>query len=63
MGREDDIRLIAYSIWEKEGCPNGHDCEHWIEAEAIWEKERKSQPVPSIGRAKAKKAPKRARKS
>jgi hypothetical protein len=35
MGREDEIRLIAYRIWE-EGCPNGRDCEHWYKAEVIW---------------------------
>lgn len=37
MGREDEIRLIAYNIWEEESCPNGRDCEHWFKAEAIWE--------------------------
>ena len=38
MGREDDIRLIAFRIWEEEGCLNGWDCEHWLRAESIWEK-------------------------
>jgi Protein of unknown function (DUF2934) len=37
MGREDEIRLIAYSIWEEENCPDGCDCEHWFRAETIWE--------------------------
>ncbi len=41
MGREDEIRLIAYSIWEEEGCPDGKDCEHWMRAEAIWEEDQK----------------------
>ncbi len=41
MEREDEIRVIAYSIWEQEGCRDGHDCEHWLKAEVIWkEKER-----------------------
>jgi hypothetical protein len=40
MGREDEIRLIAYNIWEQEGCLNEHDCEHWYRAEAIWEQQR-----------------------
>lgn len=35
MGREEEIKLIAYRIWEEEGCIDGHDCEHWFRAEAI----------------------------
>ena len=40
MGKEDEIRLIAYNIWEEEGCLYGHDCEHWFRAEAIWGKQK-----------------------
>lgn len=39
MGREDEIRLIAHSIWEEEGRPDGRDYEHWRRAEAIWEEQ------------------------
>jgi hypothetical protein len=42
VGREDEIRLIAYTIWEQEECPNGKDCEHWFRAEAFWEEQQKS---------------------
>jgi len=41
MGREDEIRLIAYSIWEEEGHPDGKDYEHWLRAEATWEQQQK----------------------
>jgi hypothetical protein len=41
MGREDEIRVIAYEIWEEEGCVDGHDCEHWLKAEVVWEQNRK----------------------
>ncbi len=37
MAREDEVKLIAYRIWEEEGCPDGQDCDHWYRAEAIWE--------------------------
>ena len=40
MGREDEIRAIAYRIWEEEGCVDGHDVEHWLKAEQIWENEQ-----------------------
>lgn len=42
MGQEDEIRLIAYRIWEKEGCLNGRDCEHWYKAEVIWNQQQKA---------------------
>ncbi|HVP57014.1 MAG TPA: DUF2934 domain-containing protein [bacterium] len=36
MGREDEIRLIAYGIWEEEGRPDGRHLDHWLRAEIIW---------------------------
>ncbi len=27
------IELRAYEIWVHEGCPEGHDLEHWLRAE------------------------------
>ncbi len=45
MAREDEIRLIAYNIWEEEGCVDGHDCEHWLRAELLWERQQKEKPV------------------
>ena len=41
MGREDETRLIAYNIWEEQNCPEGRDCEHWFQSEAIWEERNK----------------------
>jgi hypothetical protein len=41
MAKEEEIRLIAYRIWEQEGCPQGKNCEHWFRAEAIWEERQK----------------------
>ncbi len=41
MAKEDEVRLIAYHIWEEEGCPNGRDCEHWYMAETVWEERQK----------------------
>jgi hypothetical protein len=72
MGREDEIRLIAYDIWEEESCPDGCDCEHWFRAEVIWEEQNKKaaakstkteskQPVKQ--EAKSKAAKKKSRKT
>ena len=43
MSREDEIRLIAYQIWQEEDCVNGRDCEHWFRAETIWERQQKEK--------------------
>jgi len=43
MGQEDEIRLIAYRIWEEDHCCDGHDCEHWLKAEVIWEEKQKNK--------------------
>ena len=29
----EEIAICAYYIWEKEGCADGHDVEHWLQAE------------------------------
>ena len=42
MAKDDEIRLIAYNIWEQQGCPAGKDCENWIKAESIWDNREKS---------------------
>jgi hypothetical protein len=38
MYHDQEIRLIAYRIWEEEGRPEGRDLEYWFKAEAIWRK-------------------------
>lgn len=61
MAREDEVRLIAYHIWEEQGCPNGRDCEHWYVAETIWEERQK--PAASKKKAEPAKAPAASQKS
>jgi hypothetical protein len=41
MGRNDEVRRIAYSIWEREGRPEGHALEHWQRAEKTWASQQK----------------------
>jgi hypothetical protein len=42
MGREEEIKVIAYTIWQAEGCHHGHSCDHWYQAEAIWVADQKA---------------------
>jgi hypothetical protein len=54
MNREEGIRIIAYHIWEKEGCGcHGNDVEHWLKAETIWQEQNKpvrteAEIIPSV---------------
>ena len=59
MAREDEIKLIAYSIWEEEGCPGGRDCEHWYRAEIIWQDRQAAKAAPAKAKAAIKPAAKR----
>ena len=40
MHHEDEVRLIAYQIWEKQCCPEGRELEHWFKAEAVCRRDR-----------------------
>jgi len=39
MASEEQIRELAYSIWEKEGCPEGKDAEHYYRAKIMLEEQ------------------------
>ncbi len=59
MGRDDEIRRMAYDIWMREGRPEGRALDHWRRAERTWVSqhgtppqstqatEQKGQPVAS----------------
>ncbi len=58
MDKEQEVRLIAYGIWEEENCPDGKDCEHWLRAETIWEarnKPKSTKQGTKQGQSKKKK--------
>ena len=56
MAKEDEIRLVAYNIWEQENCPNGKDCEHWYRAEVIWKEQQKPKAVATSTATQPKQA-------
>jgi ribosomal protein L37AE/L43A len=53
LERDQEIRRIAYSLWECEGCPNGRDVQHWLKAQMIWEETNRPQPKAIAKRSKA----------
>ncbi len=62
MGREDEIRMMAYCIWEGQNYCNGQDIDHWLKAEAMWEESHRKEPVSSNSKAKSKPATKQSKK-
>ncbi len=47
MHHEQEVQLIAYHIWEEQGHPHGHDLEHWLKAEAVWQ-EKQGHAAPAV---------------
>jgi hypothetical protein len=36
IDRDEEIRQLAYRLWQESGCPNGSDLQHWLKAQEIW---------------------------
>jgi len=62
--RDEQIRELAYRIWQEEGYPYGQEVHHWLKAETIWfeqnRPESKTKPSKSV-RSKHTKAKKSTR--
>ncbi|GEM_PF-599366 len=50
MEREQEIRCIAYQLWQKEGQPEGRAVEHWLRAvQMVEQQEQECQsPAPIV---------------
>jgi hypothetical protein len=46
----DRIRDLAYRVWEEEGCPEGRETDHWLQAERMLQSEP-TLPVKRAGKA------------
>jgi hypothetical protein len=44
--RDEQIRKLAYRIWQEEGYPQGYEVQHWLKAEAIWLEEHRAKTTP-----------------
>lgn len=50
INQDEEVRQLAYKIWQEAGCPNGSDLQHWLKAEEIWlatHRPKKSRTKPS----------------
>ncbi len=53
MPTEEQIKQLAYALWEQEGRPDGKDLEHYLTATRILEEQeaaqrRASAPQPAV---------------
>ena len=46
----DEIVKIAYDLYQKEGCPEGRNLIHWLEAEKIVKEQYVERPGGTLGR-------------
>ncbi len=54
MVTEQQIKDLAYAIWEKEGRPEGKDLEHYFQARQILEERQESSLIELASSTKAK---------
>jgi len=46
IGRDEEIRQLAYRFWQEDGCPDGQEVQHWLKAESIWLEEHRPKGEP-----------------
>ncbi len=46
MDKEEEVRHIAYELWESSGRPAGCEVEHWLRAETIWQARQSPAAAP-----------------
>jgi DUF2934 family protein len=51
MNRDEEIRQVAYKLWQEEGCPDGYEVKHWLKAETILLEEKRPQREPKQSKA------------
>jgi hypothetical protein len=48
--REQEVRELAYRLWQEEGCPDGYEVQHWLKAEVIWQEQNRPKRKPKRSR-------------
>jgi hypothetical protein len=52
MSREQEIKEIAYRLWENEGRPEGKDFDHYLRAEQLWSTDNGTSPAAAAATAR-----------
>jgi len=54
MNGDEEIRQVAYKLWQEEGCPDGYELQHWLRAKMIWDGINRPQSEPKQTKALTK---------
>ncbi len=60
MTTHEDVKRLAFELYEKDGRPEGRDLEHWFEAERLVNAGRSPSSSPSGRKQKLSSAPDKA---
>ena len=55
VNREEEIRQLAYKLWEDAGRPDGHADSYWLKAETLWlDRQRRQHEAvkPKVSRSR-----------
>jgi hypothetical protein len=61
--REEQIRQLAYRLWQEAGYPEGDGVQHWLKAEAIWLEEHGAPSQAKPAKAAKLRKPRKSRAS
>jgi Protein of unknown function (DUF2934) len=50
MNRDEEIREVAYKLWQEEGYPHGYEVQHWLKAEEIWQEKHRPHSEPEYSK-------------
>ena len=47
---DEEVRQVAYKLWQEEGYPHGYEVQHWLKAETIWLAEHRPHSEPEYSK-------------
>jgi hypothetical protein len=50
--RDEEVRQLAYRLWQEAGCPNGTDVQHWLKAQELWQENHRPKIRTKPSKAK-----------
>lgn len=61
--REEEIRQLAYRLWQEAGCPEGNEVQNWLNAEAVWLEQQRAPSQTKPAKAAKPRKPRKSRAS
>ncbi len=61
LNHDEEIRQLAYRLWQEAGCPEGNEVQHWLKAETIWLDEKRAPSEAKQAKAAKARKPRKSR--